>query len=59
MPLTMLTSMESGIIMTINSCRDRANFAEQVITEGAVLYSKTVKPLVSYGHMLALLLTKK
>jgi len=55
----MLTSMESGIIMTINSCRDRANFAEQTVTEGAVLYSKTIKPLVSYGHMLALLLTKE
>lgn len=59
MPLTMLTSIKSGIQMTINSCRDRANFTEQMITEGAVLYTKTIKPPVSYGHMLALPLTKE
>jgi hypothetical protein len=51
--------MESGIIMTINSCRDRANFTEQMITEGAVLYTKTIKPLVSCGHMLTLTLYEK
>jgi hypothetical protein len=51
--------MESGVIMTINSCRDRANFAKQTVTEGAVLYTKTLKPLVSCGHMLTLLLTKE
>jgi len=55
----MPTSIKSGIQMTINSCRDRANFTEQVVTEGAVLYTKNNKPLVSYGHMLALPLTKE
>jgi len=55
----MLTSMKSGIIMTINPCRDRANFTEQTVTEGAVLCTKNSKLLVSYGHLLALPLTKK
>jgi hypothetical protein len=59
MPLTMLTSVKSGIIMTINSCRNRANFAEQMITEGAVLYTKNNNSPVSYGHMPALPLAKE
>jgi len=49
--------MESGIIMTINSCRDRTNFTEQTVTEGAVFCKKTIKSLASCGHLLALPLT--
>jgi hypothetical protein len=59
MPLTMLASVKSGIIMTVNSCRNRANFAEQMVTEGAVLYTKNNKLPISYGHMLALPLAKE
>lgn len=43
--------MKTAILMTVNSCRDRANFAKQTFTEGPTLYAKNNKPPVSYGHM--------
>ena len=57
MPLTKLTSMKTGMLMTINSCRDGANFTAQTITQGAVLCTKTTKSPVYYGHTLPLMLT--
>ncbi len=49
--------MKTGILMTINSCRDGANFTAQTITQGAVLYTKTTKSPVYCGHTLPLMLT--
>jgi hypothetical protein len=46
--------MKSGIIMTMNSCKNSADFTEQMISEYAVLYMKNNKTPSSYGHMLAL-----
>ena len=36
-PLSMRASMESGILMTINSCRDRANFLGEYMAGGVIL----------------------
>ena len=57
MPLTKLPSMKTGILMIINSWRDGANFTAQMITEGAVLCTKTTKSPVYYGHTLPRMLT--
>ena len=54
MAFTMATSIKHGIQMTINQCRDKANFTEQTNTEGAVLYTKTTKPHVAHSHLLTL-----
>jgi len=43
--------------MTVKSCRKLANYTEQTISEGAILYTKNNKSPVSCGHMLALAFT--
>jgi hypothetical protein len=49
----MLTSMKTGILMTINPCRDCANFAEQKVTEGAALCTKNQTTCFSWSFALA------
>jgi hypothetical protein len=44
--------------MTINSCRNKTNFAKQTSAENALLYTKGGKNTVCYGHPLTLPLMK-